>query len=188
LIVVALLWAVMIVQWLAYLVGSEFSFARYGLAPRTLSGLLGIITMPLLHAGFWHLLGNTVPLLVLLAILVVTRSQPWKIVGALVLLGGALLWLFGRPAVHIGASGLICGLVTFLTIAGVLQRRIIPLAISIVVAFLYGGTVAWGVLPNTAAGTSWDGHLFGAIAGVIVAYVWTGRTALTPAPAGRAPG
>jgi membrane associated rhomboid family serine protease len=91
----------------------------------------------------------------------------------IVLLGGLLLWLFGRPAIHIGASGLIFGLVVFLIVSGVLERRIIPLLISLVVGFTYGGTLISGVLPGGDPHISWEGHLCGAVAGAAVAYLLT---------------
>ena len=89
------------------------------------------------------------------------------------LLGGLLLWLFGRPAVHVGASGLISGLGAFLILAGLLEQRIVPLFIAILVGFLYGGSLIMGVIPRLDSTVSWEGHLFGAIAGGIVAYALT---------------
>jgi membrane associated rhomboid family serine protease len=84
-----------------------------------------------------------------------------------------LLWIFGRPAVHIGASGLISGLTAFLILSGFLEHRIVPLLVSLLVGFLYGGSLVLGVLPRLGSTVSWDGHLCGAIAGGIVAYLLT---------------
>ena len=84
-----------------------------------------------------------------------------------------LLWTFGRPAVHIGASGLISGLTAFLILSGFLEQRIIPLLIALLVGFLYGGSLALGVIPRVGSQISWDGHLCGAIAGGVVAYALT---------------
>jgi len=145
----------------------------YGVVPRTLVGLVGIPAMPFLHANLGHLLSNTVPLFVLLILLAGSRAESWEVVAAITILGGGLLWIFGRSAVHIGASGLISGLTTFLVLSGFLERRFIPLLIAIVVAFLYGGSLVLGVLPRLGSRISWDGHLFGAIAGGIVAYAMT---------------
>jgi membrane associated rhomboid family serine protease len=87
-----------------------------------------------------------------------------------------LLWLFGRPANHIGASGLIFGLIAFLIVSGLLERRFVPLVISVVVIFFYGGSLLLGVVPRLGSHVSWDGHLFGAVAGGIIAYVLTRYT------------
>lgn len=141
-----------------------------GLAPRTLHGLVGIVSMPFLHDGIGHLAGNTVPLFVLLTLLAGSRARSWTIVVEIVLLGGGLLWVFGRGGtVHVGASGLVFGLAAFLIASGLLERRPVALGVAVLVAFLYGGSLLAGVLP-AAGDVSWDGHLCGAIAGVASAY------------------
>ena len=128
-------------------------------------------TLPFIHGGFGHLLGNTIPLAILLTLLAGSRSSSWLVVVELVLLGGGLLWCFGRSsATHVGASGLIYSLIAFLIVSGLLEKRLVPLGIAILVGFLYGTTLIFGVLPSFAQHISWDGHLFGAIAGAIVAY------------------
>ena len=129
--------------------------------------------MPFLHANLHHLVGNTVPLIVLLILLAGSRAESWEVVLMISCLGGLLLWVFGRPAVHIGASGLISGLAAFLILSGLLEQRIIPLLIALVVVFLYGSSLILGVLPRIASQISWDGHLCGAIAGGLVAYALT---------------
>jgi membrane associated rhomboid family serine protease len=149
-----------------------------GIAPRTASGLIGIPLMVFLHGGFSHIFGNTVPLFILLALLAGSKARSWEIVLYIVLLGGALLWIFGRstnngnPIVHIGASGLIFGLIAFLIFSGFLEKRLVPLLIAIAVCFFYGGTLLSGVVPQGNS-ISWDGHLCGAIAGGLVAYYLT---------------
>ncbi len=145
----------------------------YGVVPRTTVGLVGIGTMPFLHANLHHLLSNTVPLFVLLVLLAGSRAESWEVVAFIAVLGGALLWIFGRPAVHIGASGLISGLAAFLILSGFLEQRIIPLLIALLVGFLYGGSLLLGVVPRVGSEISWDGHLCGAVAGGIVAYALT---------------
>jgi membrane associated rhomboid family serine protease len=142
----------------------------WGVVPRTTSGLIGIPAMPFLHAGWQHLLGNTVPLTVLLCLTAGSRANSRTVVICVILAGGSLLWLFGRNANHIGASGLIYGLMAFLLVAGTLERRLVPLAVAVLVGFLYGGTLFFGVLPTAGEQVSWDGHLFGAIAGGLVAF------------------
>ena len=158
--------------WAAFLVGRllHLHLEAFGLVPRRIPGLIGIAAMPFLHANFAHLLGNTLPLLILLALLAGSRARSWETVAETALAGGALLWLFGRSAVHVGASGLVFGLASFLIVAGLLEKRIIPLIVSLLVGFLYGGTLVWGVLPIAGYGVSWDGHLAGAIAGVAIAF------------------
>jgi membrane associated rhomboid family serine protease len=166
---VGIVWGAFILNWIVYLI----DFNSFGLVPRTLWGAVGIVSMPFLHVGWGHLLGNTVPLLILLTLLAGSKARLWEIVAEIVIAGGVLLWIFGRNATHVGASGLIFGLVAFLIISGLLERRIIPLIVSFAVGILYGGTLIWGVLPGTDSQVSWDGHLCSAIAGGLVAWLLT---------------
>lgn len=162
--------------WCVYLVGLvvPFSINSLGVTPRTLRGLVGIPLMPFLHGGFGHLLSNTIPLLVLLALLAGSKANSWAIVSSIVVLSGVLLWMFGRPmTVHIGASGLVYGLIGFLLVSGPLERRLVPLAVSLLVGFVYGWTLLSGVIPDFGSQTSWEGHLCGAIAGGLVAGILT---------------
>jgi membrane associated rhomboid family serine protease len=145
----------------------------WGVVPRTPGGLVGILAMPFLHANLQHVLGNTVPLGILLALLAGSKARSWEIVAAVILLGGLLLWLVGRSAIHIGASGLVFGLVAFLIASGLLERRVVPMIVSGVVGFLYGGSLVGGILPRVGSSISWDGHLCGVVAGVVVAYALT---------------
>jgi len=92
------------------------------------------------------------------------------VVSITVLVGGLLVWIFARKATHIGASGLVYGLVAFLIANGFLERKLIPILISIAVAFVYGGLI-WGIFPSMRSYISWEGHLFGAIAGVLSAFL-----------------
>jgi membrane associated rhomboid family serine protease len=165
------IWAVFLLTWFFP------SLDQYGIVPRTTVGLVGIPASPFLHEGFGHLLGNTIPLFVLLALLAGSQARSWEIVLEVALLGGVLLWLFGRNGDHIGASGLIFGLAAFLIVSGFLERRPLALLVAILVGFLYGGTLLSGVLPWQDSHISWDGHLTGAIAGAAVAYVLTHKPA-----------
>jgi membrane associated rhomboid family serine protease len=158
--------------WAAFLVDAALpfdAFRAFGLVPRTASGAWGIVGMPFVHAGWSHVAGNTTPLLVLSTLLVLVGRGPGT-VAAIVLGNGALLWLFGRTAVHGGASGLVFGLAGFLVALGFVQKRPATIVVALVVVVLYGGLLAVGVLP-THPGVSWDGHLTGAVAGVLVARV-----------------
>ena len=141
----------------------------YGLQPRSGMGLLGILTMPFLHANLGHIVANTIPLIVLLFLLAGSRAQSWAIVAEIVVLGGVFLWIFGREANHIGASGLVSGLIAFLVLGGLFERRPIPVIVAIVTFVFYGGSLFWGLIPRDPQ-VSWDGHLCGAVAGGLLAF------------------
>jgi membrane associated rhomboid family serine protease len=160
--------------WAVFLVSRAFpTLDSFGVVPRTLVGLVGVPAMPFLHANLHHIVSNTLPLLILLMLLAGSKAQSWEIVVAVIVLGGGLLWLFGRSAIHIGASGLIFGLIAFLIVSGLLEKRIVPLVIAVLVGFLYGGTLLSGIMPWVGPHVSWDGHLCGAVAGGAVAYALT---------------
>lgn len=154
--------------WVIFVLDRFLPLELFGLVPRTTGGLVGIVAMPFLHGDFAHLMANSVPLAVTLALLAGSRANSGAIVGLIILLGGIGLWLFGRSALHIGASGLVFGLIAFHIFAGVFERRLQSLLIAVVVGFLYATTLLQGVLP-LQQGVSWDGHLFGAAAGILVA-------------------
>ena len=147
--------------------------ANLGLYPRSYSGILGIPLMPFLHANLDHLVGNTIPLIVLLFLLVSSREDAWLAVGCIVVLSGGVLWLFGRSAVHVGASGLIFGLCSFLMIVGIRERRTIPISITILVGLIYGGTMLSGIVPRWQSNVSWDGHLCGLLGGVLAGFLFS---------------
>jgi membrane associated rhomboid family serine protease len=162
------------VVWFVFLVDRVTPLEQWGLSPRTARGLLGIVTMTFLHANVSHLISNTVPLFVLLTLLAGSRARSWETVTEIIGLGGLLLWLFGQSGVHIGASLLVFGLISFLIASGLFfERRPIPVIVALIVGFLYGITLMTGVLPRigTRSAVSWDGHLCGAIGGVGVAYM-----------------
>ena len=161
--------------WIVFFLDRLLPLEQFGLIPRRLDGLFGIVAMPFLHKDWAHIVNNTVPLIVLLVLLAGSRANSRTIVIAITVLGGALLWLFGRgAALHIGASGLVFGLAGFLIVSGILEKRTVPMLISLFVGFTYGSTLLSGLAP-WHHGVSWDGHLFGGIAGVIVAWGFVGR-------------
>jgi membrane associated rhomboid family serine protease len=163
---VALLWAVQIVNWI---IGYGLN-PVFGLIPRDVSGLDGVIAMPFLHGSFAHLMANTPPLLVMGVLLMATATRALLAVNAVVIgLGGSLVWLFGTSAVHIGASGLVFGWFGFLVARGLVDRSPITLGAALIVGVLYG-SILWGVLPGQP-GVSWEAHLFGAIAGATAAFL-----------------
>lgn len=145
----------------------------YGIHPRQVDGLAGIVLSPFLHLGLAHLIANTSGLLVLGSLLALTTRHLWLVTAGVVLLGGAGVWLLGAPrTVVIGASGVVYGYAAFLAVYGFAARRLAPALVGILVIVLYGGLL-WGVLP-LRPGVSWQGHLFGALAGVALA-LWLGR-------------
>ncbi len=151
--------------WLVFVVARVLPFNRFGLVPRTLSGAVGIVSMPFLHEDFKHLMSNTVPLTLLLILLFNTAAGATTVVLLTQLLGGSLLWVFGRRANHIGASLMVFALTGFHIANGLVQANIATVAIAILVAAVYGGTFLTSINP-WKRGSSWDGHLCGFIAGV----------------------
>ncbi|MGB3481893.1 MAG: rhomboid family intramembrane serine protease [Mycobacterium sp.] len=154
---------------------SGHSLDRNGIRPLETDGLKGIIFAPLLHADWQHLVANTVPALVLGFLVSLSGMARFVWATAIIwIVGGVGTWLIGNlgspyDTNHIGASGLIFGWLTFLLVFGFFVRDALQITIGIVVLFFYGG-ILWGVLPGTF-GVSWQGHLCGAIAGVIAAYL-----------------
>lgn len=145
-------------------------FTSLGIFPRQADGLIGIPLAPLLHANFWHAASNTLPLLILGGLVLIGgRKRFWTITIGIVLLGGFLVWILGRSALHVGASGLIFGYFGALLTLAYLQRSLLSTAIACVTMFLYGGML-WGILPLRSY-ISFEGHLFGLVAGAVMAWV-----------------
>ena len=160
----------LIIMWMIKLIEYSFglSFADYGVRPQSLSGLKGILFSPFIHKDFSHLINNSYPILILGGMLF---SFYKKIAKQLFLwlffIAGFWLWIIGRPSFHIGASGIIYALAAFLFISGIIRKNPRLSAISMLIIFLYGSMI-WGVLP-TEDHISWEGHLSGFMAGIIVA-------------------
>ncbi|WP_291423825.1 rhomboid family intramembrane serine protease [Deinococcus sp.] len=167
---IAVMWAEEIV---------DFSIFRgqlnsFGIEPRDPHTFWHIFTAPFVHAGFPHLIANTVPFAVL-AFMSAVRSVG-RFVSAtflIVLIGGTLVWLFGRSSVHLGASELIFGYLAYLIGVGWWERTPVALGIAVVAVALYGGII-WGVLPSNPM-ISWEAHLFGFIGGLLAALLIHGR-------------
>ncbi|MEM7660252.1 MAG: rhomboid family intramembrane serine protease [Bacteroidota bacterium] len=161
---VIVLWGIHLFQWM-----TDGGLTFLGVYPRKVSGLIGILTAPLIHGSWGHLASNSVPLLVLGATLSVFFP---KIAGRVWLVSwlatGLWVWIAARNSYHIGASGVVFALAFFLFFQGIFNRNVKTLTISLIVAFLYGGLV-WQVLP-IQEGVSWESHLFGGVAGVILAW------------------
>jgi len=144
---------------------------QYGIIARNPDGLFGILTAPFLHLGFGHLISNTLPLVTLGALIAVSGALRLLAVTALVVtLGGLGTWLVSPPhSITIGASGLVFGYAAYLVVRGVFNKRFRQVLIGIVVVLVWGGALLGGLLPRE--GISWQGHLFGAVAGVFAAWV-----------------
>lgn len=170
---VALIWWIKMLEvWLGQ------SLSGLGVRPGELLGLVGILTGPLLHGSPAHLVANTLPMLVLATLtLAVYPCSALRAIVLIWLLSGLGTWLFGRPSVHIGASGLAHGLMFFLFVLGLLRRDRPAVATAMIAFFLYGGMLL-SVLPGDPT-ISWEAHLFGALSGVIAALLWR---RLDPAP------
>ena len=141
---------------------------NYGIVPRRLSGLIGIIASPFLHLGLWHLVANTSAFFVLLALtLSLGGRQAAVALTVIVLAGGLGVWLVGGRAIHVGASGVIYGLIGFLVLYGFLARQWKALAASILVLFLYSGALYGLLAPRP--GVSMSGHICGFLAGLLAA-------------------
>ena len=141
----------------------------YGIAPRDPDGLAGVLAAPLLHGGFAHLVGNTLPFLALGAVIALSGAARLLAVTAVVVLVGGLGTWLAAPwgTVHIGASGVVFGYAAYLVARGLASRRPLQLAVGIVVLLLWGTTLLQGLVPQ--AGVSWQGHLFGALGGLLAA-------------------
>lgn len=140
----------------------------YGIVPRNIVGLRGIIFSPFLHGGLIHLIMNSVPMLVLGGFVAARGKKDFfEATIFIILLGGLGTWIIGRPAVHIGASGLVFGYLGFLLSVGYYERTLSSIITAVIVFFLYGGMI-WGILP-TMPFISWEGHLCGLMAGGVAA-------------------
>lgn len=160
---VALLWLVKGIE-----LFFDLNFVNYGVLPRKIEGLKGILFSPLIHGDFNHLFNNSIPLLMLgWALFYFYRPIAFKIVFWSYLLAGFYTWISARHSYHIGASGLVYALFGFIFISGFIRKYIPLIALSFLVAFLYGSLV-WGILP-WKQGVSWEGHFWGLFVGLILA-------------------
>ena len=160
---VGVMWAVEVVD----LVAGDLD--AYGIRPRDADGLVGIFAAPFLHGGFVHLVGNTLPFLMLGGLIALGGLLRVAAVSAIIVVTSGLgVWLTADAgSLHIGASGLVFGYAAYLIARGAFTRDLFHLTIAVVVMFVYGTTLLFGLLP--ALGISWQGHLFGAIGGVLAA-------------------
>lgn len=145
---------------------------QYGIFPRRLTGLRGILFSPFIHSSFSHLFSNTLPLFILLwCIFYFYAEIAYHVTGVLWVLSGFLTWVIGRDSYHVGASGLVFALFSFLFFSGIFRRHIPLISVSLMVAFIYGSTI-WSIFPVAEyvdADISWEAHLSGFVSGLIVA-------------------
>ena len=161
---VAALWVVTIVNAFA-----DLNLQQFGIVPRTTTGLRGIPLHALLHDDFGHLLSNTGPLLVLGGL--ASFRGKLKLFGLslfVTVFSGVCVWLIARPAVHIGASGLVFGYFGYLVARGFYEGSFTSILLAVLVAFFYGGII-FGILPSDGF-VSWEGHFFGLLGGILYAH------------------
>jgi membrane associated rhomboid family serine protease len=167
---VALMWAVEVVDVIA-----DHQLDQYGIEAREVDGLDGIVTAPFLHVGFGHLLSNTIPFVIMGLLIALEGARRLLAVFAIVaLVSGLGTWLVApEGSIHVGASGVVFGFSTYLIARGWFNRRPGQIAIGLVVVVLWGGVLLAGLQPRE--GISWQGHLFGAIGGLVAARVLARR-------------
>ncbi len=164
--IVAVFWLVEIVDFLIFKGGLD----KFGIQPRSISGLGGLLFAPFLHGGFPHLIANTIPFITLGWLTMIQETSDFYIVSIIAaIFGGLGVWsLGGSNSIHIGASILIYGYLGFLLLRGYFQKNLPSIILSVIVFFLYGGLI-FGIFPSRI-GVSWEGHLFGFIGGAIAAW------------------
>jgi len=161
-----MMWFVLFVE-----VGFGIDLGYLGIHPLHANGLPGIILSPFLHAGFKHLFANSVPFLILgVALFYFYRDLAIKVLIFIWLMTGVWVWIMGRDAYHIGASGLIYGMASFLFVSGLIRKNNQLAALALVVAFLYGSMI-WGAVPGffPKEHISWESHLGGLLSGLVMA-------------------
>lgn len=170
----ALMWFIEIIDTVAL----DDRLQGNGIQPRSTEGIDGILWSPFLHGGFAHLISNTIPFAILSGLTLVRGVRRYVSASAIIIvLGGLLVWLFaiGSNENHIGASGWVFGLFGFLIASAWFEKRPLSIGLAIVALALYGSTILFGFLPRP--GLSWEGHLFGFVAGVAAARILTTRRA-----------
>jgi membrane associated rhomboid family serine protease len=169
-IVVFIMWLVKIIEVLF-----DLDLYRFGIFPLSAKGLRGILFSPFIHADFAHLFNNTLPLFFLSVALFYFYSEVAITIYTLTyLLTGLMVWIAGRDAWHIGASGLIYGLASFLFFSGIIRRHLRLIALSLLIVFLYGSMV-WGLFPGIYKNVSWESHMLGFFSGVLLAVIFRNK-------------
>ena len=165
-IILIIIWSVKIFE-----IVFDYDFTEYGVLPRKFNGLTGILFSPLIHSDVNHLLNNSLPVIILCLLIFNFYSQiAKKIFIYLYFISGLWLWCIGRESFHIGASGLIYAMASFLFFSGILRKNSQLSAVALLVIFIYGG-LFWGLFP-IHKNVSWEGHLTGFIAGILVSFIF----------------
>ena len=150
----------------------EIDLVHFGIYPLTLKGLPGILFSPFIHADFRHLFNNSLPVLILSVALFYFYSEiAFRIFLLTYILTGVLVWLGGRGAWHIGASGLVYGLASFLFFSGIIRKYYRLTALSLLIVFIYGEMV-WGLFPGVYKNISWESHMLGFVSGIFLALLY----------------
>lgn len=166
--------------------GPQQPLNAFGILPRQIDGLDGVLWAPLLHDGFGHLLANTIPLVVFGFLAMAGGVGQFIAVTVTIwLIGGLGTWVTGGEGVHLGASGLVFGWLVFLLLRGFFNRSLAQIGVAVVLFAIWGG-VLWGMLPIYGGNVSWQGHLFGALGGLLAA--WLVAKANRPQKRGGTPG
>lgn len=152
---------------------TDTDLTPWGIFPRETDGLLGIFTAPLVHGSWEHLFSNSAPFFVTTTIIhFFYKRVAWASFGFIYLLTGAAVWMFGRSVYHIGASGVVYGLVSFIFWSGIFRRNIKSIVLALIVTILYSGYLG-GIVPFQE-GISWESHLLGGIVGILIAFLFKG--------------
>jgi membrane associated rhomboid family serine protease len=174
-IIVALFWLVRLTEDL-----QNLDLTKYGILPLQIEGLPGILFSPFIHASYDHLLSNSIPFLILgFSLFYFYRNLAYRILFLIYILSGICVWLGGRDSYHIGASGIVYGLASFLFFSGVFRKDANLLTIGIIVIFLYG-SMFWGIFP-IKPGISWESHLWGSASGLLLALYYRHQGPVHPA-------
>jgi len=165
-VLLVIIWSVFLIEYY-----TSLTFWEYGLYPRKLSGLIGVIASPFIHGDLGHIVNNSFPLFVLVALLrFFYKGFSYKVILWIVILSGIWAWVFARPSYHIGASGLIYGIASFIFFGGIIIKETKHIAISLLIVFLYG-SIVWGIFPVDYT-KSWECHFTGFFAGLVMAYYY----------------
>jgi membrane associated rhomboid family serine protease len=164
---ISMMWLVKISELLL-----DTDLSGWGIYPLTVKGLSGVFFSPFIHSDFSHLFNNSLPLFFLATALFYFYSEvALKVFSWTWFLTGMLVWFAGREAWHIGASGLVYGLASFLFFSGIIRRHFRLIALSLLIVFLYGSMV-WGIFPGVYKNVSWESHMLGFFSGLFLAVLF----------------